>query len=110
MSLITQSLATFEIAKQIAPGAVVAVSYKGKTTNGLRNDSAEESAPSMGGNKSSESGSVQVSRADIDRPVLGDTIEIDGKEAFAVNCVADFIGAFWTISYQSTKPNLEGGL
>jgi hypothetical protein len=110
MSLISQSIATFETAKRIAPGAVVSVAYKGRTASGLRASSVEESMPSMSGNKSTESGSIQVARADLDRPTLGDCATIDGKEVFITNCISDVIGAFYVLNYQSTKPNLEDGL
>ena len=110
MSLITLTLATFETAKRLAPGAVVVVSYKGREAAGLRNSSSEESSPSSSGNKSSEIGSIQVARPDIDRPIIGECIQIDGKEAFVTNCEPDFIGAIYVISYQTTKPMEKEGV
>ena len=97
--------AAFSAMKTAAPNAVVVVTYKGRTCNGLRGATNQGSTLTGDGNAGETTGTVRVDASELDMPTRGETLIVGGKTVFILDGArTDAVGALLTIPYSETRP------
>ena len=81
------------------PEVAVTVVYAGKTATGLRGVQIQDTSPDVMGELGISTNKVRVRADQIDLPLRGDTLVVNGENVFCVEARLDDAGANYVIEY-----------